>query len=1087
MLVQHDPICAVLFIHMRDKAERFVVYPHTTLYQRLQPLLLAVVAPLALALLGFMYMGHVHMVLVQKLQRSLDYAAEQGASIIEARLQSRLLALSTLASHPLIRDTDVPDWRKLELILEEVERRGLIRFGIAQKEGKMRTTDARDFAVLDRKYFQEARAGNPSISDLLIDRVGGENIVVHAVPIRDNDGEVLSVLFGVEDAQKLASLLDIHFSYEGLGTALMVDESGMEMGARRTDGGNFFTRLAWENPPEALERLRRQWGQPQASMNLYRYQGKPVYIRTATVPGGGWALVLIVPEEAATSVFRPLLNLTTGTLVVIAFLLLGCGLYIMALRRGYLRQRGFTEAAIHAAGIYQLTVDEGGRILSSNEQFQRCMGWSGSGRLYRLQDLGSPTARAAVEKSLARGELFTQKLTGAGGMDIFVQWHVLPGRHSGESVLLGTDFSQREQAAEQQRIMGSMRDMQSIFDNIPFPMALRNVDSSLRIANRSLIDLVGDEENLRTQRFGGKAPEDEVARMDEALSRVMHTKASVTVPHSARHPDGSVHRYENTQIPLFNEFGDISDVVSISVDVTDSLRVQEHLTQEVQRLSELLDSSPVGVVIAVKGLVRFCNLRARQVVGVEVGSSVWDVPLLQGDPQGVLKQLESMPVVRDIPFALRDPQGRLRQLLFTVSRTMLEGERGTLIWAVDVTTLKDVEFQLIQARDAAEAATRAKSDFLATMSHEIRTPMNAVLGFTHLFERSNLNERQRGYLEKIALSASGLLRIINDILDFSKIEAGKLEMEHIPFRLSSCVDATHSIMGFSAREKGLELISHVAEDVPDSICGDRQRLNQVLINLLGNAVKFTEKGTVRLTVDLRKREDDGSVLLGFSVSDTGIGMSDEQISRIFQPFTQADASTSRKFGGTGLGLVISRRLVQLMGGDIEVNSGAQGTTFFFTIRVQPCMADAVPPSGIQTLEADTALTALRGQRVLVAEDNDINQEIAGAMLEEWGIVAEFANDGQQAVDMARRGDYALIFMDMQMPGMDGLEATRRIRALGAGQPGLAVLRTIPIVAMTANAMLDDRRRCLEAGMNDHLGKPIEPTQLRQKLVQWIVV
>lgn len=1065
--------------------EPCVTQKQSLLFQRIQPLLLAVVAPLILGVFGWIYLGHVQGLLVQEMQRSLDYTAAQGASIIDARLQGRVMALGTLAAHPALRDPGVNTETKLKLLLSDMNRRGLIRIGLATLDGMSYTTDGHSLFVGDREFFHEAKKGAPYISGVLVCKISGELMVVHSVPVRNGEGKVQWVLYASERADRLSENLNVRFAYDSMGGSVIVDGNGVTLNATSLRGGNFFGKFTEENGASTLTSFRAQLDNVMAPMTIYIYNGQQVFVRSARVSeDSGWHLLLMVPEDAAGARLAPLLNLTLVALFVIALLLLGCGLYIIALRRGYVRQRGFTAAAIHAAGIYQLEVEKDGRITSCNALFRQRMGWSDHEELPCIQDLGPECQQGDVLQSLENDGLFSQKLYSPKGKTLHVQWHAMAGRHSGQQVLLGTDFSEREEVREQQRGLATMRDMQNIFDNIPFPMALRNVDNTLRLANRCLFALVG-EEGLHegTLRFGGRVPTEEYGKLNEALEQVVKTKTTVLTQHSLMQLDGSQRRYENTQTPLLDERGEVTGVVSISVDVTDSLRVQELLTQEVQRLRSLLDSSPVGVVIVVGGKVRFRNLRARQLVGLEVGSNVWDVTVSEGNSTELVHLLKKKTVVRDVPFSLLDPQRRMRHLLVTGSRTMLEGEEATLLWAVDVTPLKTIEGQLIQARDAAEAATRAKSDFLATMSHEIRTPMNAVLGFVHLFERDNLSEHQRDYLEKISISAAGLLRIINDILDFSKIEAGKLEMEQVPFYLAACIDATHSIIGFSAREKGLVLTTRVDKDVPVVISGDRQRLNQVLINLLNNAVKFTEKGSVRLEVSVRQHFDDGTLELVFSVSDTGIGMNEEQISRIFQPFSQADTSTSRKYGGTGLGLVISRRLVQLMGGEIEATSNEQGTTFSFTIRVKACRPEEVPASGAALFEQGVAsMDHLRGLPVLVAEDNEINQEIAGAMLKQWGMVPFFAHDGQEAVDMVMENDYVLVFMDMQMPGVDGLEATRRIRALSDQKPSL---RALPIVAMTANAMLNDRRRCLEAGMNDHLGKPIDPEQMRKQLLHWV--
>ncbi len=525
----------------------------------------------------------------------------------------------------------------------------------------------------------------------------------------------------------------------------------------------------------------------------------------------------------------------------------------------------------------------------------------------------------------------------------------------------------------------------------------------------------------------------------------------------------------------------------------------------------------------------------------------------------------------------------------------------------DVSDLKQVERALHEARAAAEQANQAKSDFLANMSHEIRTPMNAVLGLTHLALQTDLNPKQADYLRKIQSSAGNLLQIINDILDFSKIEAGKLSMETIAFRLDEVLEGVLGLFGLRASEKGIELFVIAEPDVPNKLVGDPLRLGQVLVNLIGNAMKFTERGAVVVRCSLKQKVPNG-VVLEFSIKDTGIGMTEEQLGRLFQSFSQADTSTTRKYGGTGLGLAISRRLIELMEGDISVESTpGQGTTFRFTTLLS--LQTQTPPtvrvrinlrgkhvlvvddnetarqimtemldslgfavdsaasgdealardiesydvilmdwqmpgkSGLETsrelrarfgdktpailmvtnygrdevraaaqslglegflvkpvtpaLLIDAIAQALAGEgavvapaqttaapalrfsgRVLVAEDNPINQQVATEMLQHLGLEVELASNGREALEKLEKGRFDLVFMDVQMPDVDGYEATRQLRAQER-YAGLIV------IAMTAHAMAGDRERCLLAGMNDYVSKPIGMSALAETLHRWM--
>ena len=381
------------------------------------------------------------------------------------------------------------------------------------------------------------------------------------------------------------------------------------------------------------------------------------------------------------------------------------------------------------------------------------------------------------------------------------------------------------------------------------------------------------------------------------------------------------------------------------------------------------------------------------------------------------------------------------------------------------------------AKDEAEAGTRAKSDFLARMSHEIRTPMNAVLGMCHLLLNTGLSEQQRDYLGKTRQAAHNLLDIINDILDFSKIESGKFDVETAPFSLADMLDGIRDVGGVRAAEKGIRLSVAASPDMPGELVGDALRVSQVLINLVSNAVKFTERGEVAVSVSPRHRRED-SLLALFEVRDTGIGMSREEVARIFRPFTQTDTSITRRYGGTGLGLVICKELVEMMGGKISVSSEpGRGSIFCFELPFK--LPDAAIPAAVWPDGETAPAVQLAGRRVLVVEDNEINQEVATAILAEAGLEVGIAANGADAVREAAANRYDLILMDVQMPLMDGLEATRRIRAL----PGVPA--DLPIIAMTAHAMRGDWEKSLAAGMNDHLTKPIDPLRLFTALERWL--
>ncbi|MGL6194048.1 MAG: response regulator [Thermoguttaceae bacterium] len=718
--------------------------------------------------------------------------------------------------------------------------------------------------------------------------------------------------------------------------------------------------------------------------------------------------------------------------------------------------------------------------------------------------------------------------------------------------------------------------------------------------------------------------------------------------------------------------------------LTHSLRVSRQHNEELQKLRKaeqasqvarneterklfelFFDTSPIPIAIVRDAKILLCNQQVERVFRCKQGESIKHLFTSKRILKHIFKRLQRTGEIDNMELSVKRADGKEIDCLLTSQMIDFEGRPALLGWAVDITRLKETEKSLLVARDAAEASTRAKSEFLANMSHEIRTPMNAILGMTYLCLKTELTEKQRDYLVKSQTATSNLLGIIDDILDFSKIEAGRLELEDIPFKVSDVVQEVVDIVNIKAHEKGLQITQRIAESVYDDLVGDPLRLRQILLNLVNNAVKFTDSGSISITVintnnsdnipeDIKGYEwdqtnvsqtaanqgnkpgkksqakakaksvgetDSDTALedeaqyteLMFAVQDTGIGMTPEQIEKLFQSFTQADGSTTRKYGGTGLGLVISKNLVKLMGGDIYVTSvPGQGSSFFFTVMLKkndeiPSNADFCSSNlkiliaddddasrdyineivhsfttnlvsvgsgeeainellnaevsnkpfdlvlldwkmprmdGIETIRKirghagipdppqilmvsaydrdecmqqakglglagfivkpitkqsfheaivaafnkDTSKDyntqnehrSIKGARILLVEDNKINQIVASELLLLLGVELTIANNGQEAVEAVENKDFDLVLMDIQMPVMDGLEATQKIRKLD--KPGVDKM---PILAMTANAMDSDYQKSIEVGMNDHLTKPIDPDNLRHVLETWI--
>jgi two-component system sensor histidine kinase/response regulator len=758
--------------------------------------------------------------------------------------------------------------------------------------------------------------------------------------------------------------------------------------------------------------------------------------------------------------------------------------------------------------------------------------------------------------------------------------------------------------------------LRSLIDSIPDLIFAKDIRGIYVTSNKAFAKLLG----RTADDVVGKTdldifPADFAVSCRERDADMLKSGAITTNEEEITYPDGRVAQVETSKIPFIADDGELYGLIGVSRDITERKKTERALAIERETLQRILDASPVGVAITTDNVARFTNPRMEEMFALRVGAAVPDFYVLPEQRKTLLDELDREGIVRDFGVQLRGPHGEIRDSLTTLVHMEYEGRQGVLGWVVDVTELKKIQTALSEAKIAAEDASKAKADFLANMSHEIRTPMNAVIGLAHLCLKTDLSSKQRDYVGKIHNAGTSLLSIINDILDFSKIEAGKLDIENVSFEIDSVMNNISTMVAQKIQDKGLELLFNISPDIPPALLGDPTRLGQVLINLLGNAVKFTERGEIHLVGEVLERTGT-KVKLRFSVKDTGIGMTEEQASRLFQAFSQADTSTSRKYGGTGLGLAISKRLVELMGGSIwVVSEPGQGSTFSVTgwfgfsdtapRRMVPAQlgslkalvvddsaaarevlvdllmtiggeveqvasgaeaihavkqADAGRPfdlvlldwrmpglDGVETArriradgslqrvpatvivtafgreevrsEADGAgvdgflvkpvnrsmlvdmlveiftpelgaatadtITAtaydLNGLRVLLAEDNAINQQIAVELLEGVGVSVDVADSGKEAVNvlLADGGDtrYDLVLMDLQMPDMDGYQATARIRAV----PSLAEL---PIIAMTAHAMAEERDRCLAAGMRGHITKPIDPELLYRTLMHF---
>ncbi len=657
---------------------------------------------------------------------------------------------------------------------------------------------------------------------------------------------------------------------------------------------------------------------------------------------------------------------------------------------------------------------------------------------------------------------------------------------TGEILAFCRDITARIVAEE--KIAQASKEWRSTFDTIPDLIAILDTDYRIIRANRAMTDAL------------------KVSPLEAlGLTCYRHLHATDTPPDSCPHrqllADGMGHSAEQFEerlgrwfqmsaTPLTDAEGRLIGSVHVAHDITEHKRSEEALLRSEATFKSLADTSPLAIFLSV-GIGRraeYINPMFTRLFGYaieEVPTAEHWYPLAYPDAtyrlhimtewqRRIAVALETGSEMEPMESVVTCKDGSQKQISWGFE--IIGGK--TWSFGVDLTERRQAEEKLALTTRAAEAANRAKSQFLANISHELRTPMNAIIGLGYLALRTNLTARQHDYLLKMTTAADGLMLLLNDLLDFAKIEAGMMALAESSFTLQPLLEHLLGLVDSGAAAKGVRLMLTNDPLTPEYLVGDPLRLEQVLLNLLGNAVKFTPAGEIELSVRPLQEEGD-QVTLEFTVRDTGIGLTPEQLRDVFEAFTQADSSTTRHYGGTGLGLSICRQLVALMGGELYAESEpGRGSTFTVTACFRRGTAPTVEPEPL--LDRATMTATLTGHRVLVVDDHAINRQVLQELLEQVGANVTIATDGREAVEAVTRaeGRYDAVLMDLQMPEMDGYEATLLLRRAWPAE-------RLPIIALTAHARREERERCLKVGMNDHLIKPVNPDRLYACLMQWV--
>lgn len=648
------------------------------------------------------------------------------------------------------------------------------------------------------------------------------------------------------------------------------------------------------------------------------------------------------------------------------------------------------------------------------------------------------------------------------------------------SISVVTDLTESKRAEE--ALIGSGKRFQDIVENISDWIWETDDQGKYTYVSSVVEDVLGYKPTEMLGRYFYEyfLPDEQFLLKDVTLGTFSRREVFKNFVNRKLHRNGHVVVLETSGVPIIGKDGRLLGYRGANRDITERMRAEEALHESENRYRAIFEHTGTAtVIIEDSTIISLANSEFEKLAGYNreeiEGRKSWTEFVLEDDLdemliQHKLRRTDPNRALNGYEFRFRDKSGCIKDILLHID--IIPGTKRSVASLADITERKQAEKELQKSKETAEAATRAKSEFLANMSHEIRTPMNAVIGMTDLLLEDNLTSGQKDKVETIRKSGEALLAVINDILDLSKIEAGKMELECQPLDLRSCIETSLDLEAVMASAKGLNLAYIIDEDAPNEIIGDPSRLRQILVNLIGNAVKFTDKGEVTISVSSRSTGKGHEI--HFAVKDTGIGIPEDKMSRLFQSFSQVDPSTTRRYGGTGLGLAISRRLVEMMGGEIWVESQfGQGSTFHFTIQAEEALISPVK-SEESPSRPDSDLSGNQSLRILLAEDNPVNQKVMLQMLGKLGYSANIAANGLEVLQAMERQRYDVVLMDVQMPDMDGLEATREIRQRWPNNG-------LNIIAVTAYALEGDREKCLEVGMDSYISKPVKMGELAKVL------